>query len=195
MAVLKPHGPLFFAKLFDMLNKEIVMIILENDFLKTYNELNNLWEAVAPVTINGVKVNLAKEFQDPSQLIASTPGRTAGIYLIEYNSPKHGPQYYVGKSVDISHRTHVHFDLHPEADSILLHNKIAEHYTQEPWRFKIAILEYGSQQELCPLEKYWIETLNTYKYTNEISGLNLTRGGDGGTRTKVTSKMYEEIVN
>jgi hypothetical protein len=171
------------------------MIIQENDFLKTYNEMSNLWEAIEPVVINGVKVNLAKEFQIPSQLIASEPRCTSGIYLIEYNSPTDGFQYYVGKSVDLPYRTNVHFNRHPERDSKLLHNKIAAHYTQEPERFRVAVLEYGSREELCDLEKFWIKTLNTYHATNKLSGLNLTRGGDGGKGATITSEMYNLIVD
>jgi hypothetical protein len=172
------------------------MIIQETDFLKTYNEMNNLWEAIESVTINGVDdIHLAKGFQDPDQLIASEPKRASGIYLIEYNSPTDGFQYYVGKSVDLPYRTYVHFNKHPERDSKLLHNKIAAHYTSEPERFKIAILEYNSRDYLCEQEKHWIETLNTYNKTNELGGLNLTRGGEGGNGGKLTPEMYMSIIN
>lgn len=171
------------------------MIIQENDFLKTYNEIDQLWEAAEPAVINGVKVNLVKEFQDPKQLIDSLPKRASGIYLIRYDSPEDGPQYYVGKSVDLQYRTHVHFNRHPEKDSKLLHNKIAAHYAQEPERFRIAVLEYGPQEELCDLERFWIKTLNTYHATNKISGLNLTRGGDGGNGTTITPEMYTSIID
>jgi hypothetical protein len=71
------------------------------------------------------------------------PKRTSGIYLIKYKCPEYGAQYYVGKSVDIRYRTHVHFNLCPMRDSKLLHNKIREHYKGNPERFSIAILEDG----------------------------------------------------
>ena len=173
------------------------MIIQENDFLKTYNEMNELWEDLNSALINGVSVNLMREFQHPDQLRDCLPSRTAGIYLIRYIHPKHGAQYYVGKSVDIKYRTHVHFNRCPERDSNLLHKKIKAHYKcTTPERFSIAVLEESTDVEaLNDLEKHWIKTLNTYHLVNKTNGLNLTQGGDGSGKAKVTPEVYNIIID
>jgi hypothetical protein len=172
------------------------MIIQENDFLKTYNGMSKLWEDVG-TKVNGVTVSLKRNFQHPDQLISNMPKRTPGIYLIKYNHPENGAQYYVGKSVDIKYRTHIHFNICPENDSRLLHQKIKRHYKRTvPERFSIAILEEGvAIEELNKLEAYWIEALDTYHLTNKTIGLNLTRGGDGGGRATVTPAIYDAIVD
>ena len=116
------------------------MIIQENKFLKTYNEIDSLWEDIG-TRINGVTVSLKRNFQHPEQLMSNMPKRTPGIYLIKYEHSEYGAQYYVGKSVDIKYRTHVHFNRCPEKDSRLLHQKIKRHYKcTVPERFSISIL-------------------------------------------------------
>lgn len=170
------------------------MIIQENDFVRAYNDTDKLWEDIETI-LSGI--TLKRNFQHPDQLISSIPSRTSGIYLIKYEHPEDGPQYYVGKSVDIKYRTHVHFDLCPLRDSRLLHLKIKRHYKQTvPERFSIATLEEGvAIEELNELEIHWIKTLDTYHLANKTGGLNLTRGGDGGGRGTVTPKIYMSIID
>lgn len=171
------------------------MILQENDFLKVYNELGKLWEGIGTTNINGIEVVLKRNFQPPVKLIKDVPKRTSGIYLIKYECPDSGPQYYVGKSVDIAYRTHVHFIKCPAKDSKLLHNKIKAHYKSNPERFSVAILEECSAiDELNKLERYWIAKLNTCHAHNETGGLNLTLGGDGSGTPRVTPEIYNKII-
>lgn len=171
------------------------MIIQENDFLRVYNDTSELWDTTAnEVTVNGEPVVFVRNFQPPEQLM-NLPKRTSGIYLIRYNCPENGPQYYVGKSVDIAYRTKTHFIRCPDRDSVLLHDIIREHYGSNPELFSIAILaENIPGDDLSNLEKDWIANLHTYYYSNRTRGLNLTRGGDGGGHAKVTVEIYNKIV-
>ena len=156
------------------------------NFLDAYLFLENL-DNYLEETLNNL------DFVSPEKLY-NLPPRTAGIYLIKYHKPEEAPEYYVGKSVDIAHRTRAHFIHCPERDSKLLHAKIRAHYTNNPEYFSIAILETcSSVDELNNKERYWISKLNTYRRSNKY-GLNLTRGGDGGSHFKVTIGMHDEII-
>jgi hypothetical protein len=173
------------------------MIMQENDFLRAYNDTDELWDTPADelTTDDGKPVVFVRDFQSPEQLMNNLPKRTSGIYLIRYNCPENGPQYYVGKSVDIKHRTHVHFDLCPLRDSRLLHEIIRKHYKSNPERFSIAVLaENIPGDNLSDLEIEWVEKLHTFFYSNRTRGLNLTYGGDGGGHPKVTVEIYNKIV-
>lgn len=171
------------------------MIMQENDFLRAYNDTDELWDTpVDEVTINGEPVVFVRNFQPPEQLM-NLPKRTSGIYLIRYNCPENGPQYYVGKSVDIAYRTKVHFIKCPDRDSVLLHEIIQKYYKSNPERFSIAVLaENIPGDDLSDLEKEWIKNLHTFFYSNKTRGLNLTHGGDGGGHAKVTVELFNKIV-
>ena len=171
------------------------MIFLENEFLKTCRQLDNLWEQTAlaiktDVEINGKSYSFETPFMDKFTLYSKLAGRrVSGIYIMRRIATETEPKskYYVGKSVDLLHRIKTHF-LAPERDSALLHKVIKKH----PDLFEAAIIEYAEPSELNAAEEYWINELNTL---DRDIGYNLKAGGEGGaSKYIVTAEMHREII-
>ncbi len=170
------------------------MIFQENDFLKTYDGMNKLWEAVetiaAEVEINGKIYEFETPFLDYSTFSQMFRGqRRSGIYIMRHALDNDlGYKYYVGKSVDLFHRIQTHYRA-PANDSKYLHSEIVA-YGKE--NFETAIIEYANLEELNAREIFWIKEFNTL---NSSIGYNLKSGGEGGSSTYiVTPKMHELII-
>ena len=131
---------------------------------------------------------LAIPFKTLGDFYRSLPiGRQSGIYIIKLNKPNKLPAYYVGKSVDIRYRIQTHFRA-PVRDSKKLHNAIRKYPADY---FEIGVLEFVSPNDLNTREIYWITELdlcNSYD-------LNLTHGGDGASRYKITPQIHDEIAD
>ena len=178
------------------------MIIQENDFLRTYNEMTSLWEDTdsdatkVPVEIKGCIHEIETPFMTIPDFLAKGYC-TSVIYVwkrLPYEDSKE-PLYYVGKAKNIHRRTLDHIEARPR-DSVALHAAIRKHKeaTGNLSRFNIAILEFCTNDTLICNQKEtkWIATLDTFENRDDF---NLTPGGDGGnTRNKVTQEMYDEIV-
>ena len=187
------------------------MIIQENDFLKTYNEMNELWEdAEIPLESTKVSVEIkgqVHEIETPFMTLdefRSKMYRIPGIYIwkrLPYvDRPE--PAYYVGKAMNIHRRTNEHVTAR-HGDSVALHAALRKHRicdtdTQHS-QFEIAILEFCEKNDaiLKSREIEWITKLGTFTNRDDY---NLTRGGDSGGNPKgkdpkVTIEMFEEIVD
>ena len=170
------------------------MIFQENEFLKTYDNMNTLWEAVetltAKVEINGKTYEFETPFMDYFTFSQMFRGqRRSGIYIMRHAlGEDFGYKYYVGKSVDLFHRIQTHYRA-PANDSKYLHNEIVV-YGKEA--FETAIVEYADLEELNSREIFWIKELNTL---NSSIGYNLKSGGEGGASTYVvTPEMHDLII-
>jgi group I intron endonuclease len=140
------------------------------------------------IEIKGNLCTLAIPFKTLGDFYKSLPiGRQSGIYIIKLNRPNKLPAYYVGKSVDIRYRIQTHFRA-PIRDSKKLHNAIRKYPADN---FEIGVLEFVSPNDLNTREIYWITKLdlcNSYD-------LNLTHGGDGASRYKITPQIHDEIAD
>jgi group I intron endonuclease len=170
------------------------MIIQENDFLKTYNELVPLWEDASAgntdnlIMIKGKPQKFLTPFM-PVEKLSKEDFSRPGIYIwkrLPYEDKD--PAYYVGKSVNLYKRTEQHTKA-GKRDSRALHLAIKEHGLEA---FLIAIIEVCALDELSDREKHWIKKLGTFRNKYDY---NLTPGGDGGSGpTKVTPEMFKHIV-
>jgi hypothetical protein len=177
------------------------MIFQENDFLKTYNDINKLWEAVdtletstSAVEINGKTYNFATPFLDCYSFFKHFTGRPrqSGIYIMRRNVDKlsgiDSPKYYVGKSVDILYRIRTHLRA-PTNDSPSLHGAIRKYGTDG---FDVAVIIFSAPTTLNTEETFWITELNTM---NAAVGYNLKAGGEGGaSKYIVDEKVHEAII-
>ena len=166
------------------------MIIQENDFLKTYNNMSRLWEDVSEnVTIvKGKPYKFLTSFM-PVRSLSRQEFSRPGIYIwkrLPYEDKD--PAYYVGKTVNLYTRTEQHTKA-GKRDSRALHLAIKEHGLDA---FEIAVIEVCALDELSDRESYWIEELNTFLNKYDY---NLTPGGEGGSGpSKVTPEMFKHIV-
>ena len=170
------------------------MIFQENEFLKTYDNMNKLWEAVetlaTEVEINGKTYEFETPFLDYFTFIQRFRGqRRSGIYIKRHALGKDlGYKYYVGKSVDLFHRVQTHYRA-PANDSKYLHNAIISHGKDA---FETAIIEYAEVDNLDAREIFWISELNTL---NSAFGYNLKTGGEGGASSYIVSQeMHDAII-
>lgn len=172
------------------------MIIQENDFLKTYNEIDRLWEDAlaeqppsAVTTIKGQQYNFLTSFM-PVEKLSKEDFSKPGIYVwqrLPYGDKP--PAYYVGQALNLYTRTEQHTKA-GKRDSVALHAAIQKH---GPQAFVIAIIEVCAIDELDDRERFWIKELNTYLDKQDY---NLTPGGDGGRGLwKVTPEMFEQIID
>lgn len=172
------------------------MIIQENDFLKTYNEIDRLWEDTlaeqppsAVTTVKGQQYKFLTSFIPVEKLTKEEFSRP-GIYVwqrLPYeNKP---PAYYVGKAKNLYDRTQQH--IKPgEQDSVALHAALKKYGLD---KFVFAVIEFCTADELNDRERFWIKELNTYLDNQDY---NLTPGGDGGRGLwKVTPEMFEQIID
>lgn len=97
--------------------------------------------------------------------------RTHYIYLA---TDKTNGKSYVGQTVNFHERRAEHERCRP-SDDCIFHRAIAKHGKEN---FEWRILDKArSKDEANSLEKFYIETHNTYK----PHGYNMTKGGDGGS--------------
>lgn len=173
------------------------MIFQENDFLKTYNDLNQLWETVdtntSTVEINGKTYNFATPFLDCYSFYKRFTGqpRQSGIYIMRRNADKFSgidsPKYYVGKSVDILYRIRTHFRA-PTNDSPSLHGAIRKYGADS---FDVAVIIFSDPTTLNTEETFWITELNTM---NSAVGYNLKAGGEGGASKHIVDEEVHEAI-
>lgn len=172
------------------------MIIQENDFLKTYNEIDCLWEDAlgeptpsAVTTIKGQQYKFITSFMPAEQLTKEDFSRP-GIYVWQRLPQENkASAYYVGKSKNLYERTKQH--IKPgEQDSVALHAALKKYGLD---KFVFAVIEFCTIEKLNDRERFWIKELNTYLDKQDY---NLTPGGDGGRGLwKVTPEMFEQIVD
>lgn len=187
------------------------MITQENEFLKTYNEIDSLWEDTdtalestkVPVEIKGCIYEIETPFMTIPEFLNKRYYQS-GIYVwkrlpdAELSKPA---AYYVGLAKNLHYRNRRH-RLAQHNDSPALHAALRKYRTSDADtqhdRFRIAILEFCENDDtvLNNKEVDWIKTLGTFEDKNDY---NLTQGGGGvrgveGKNQKVTIEMFEEIV-
>lgn len=187
------------------------MILQENDFLKTYNEMNSLWEDTeastestkVAVEIKGCAYNIETPFMTIPEFLSKRYYQS-GIYVWKRLSDEELSKpaaYYVGLAKNLHARTRRHRQARYN-DSPALHAALRKYRTNDTDtqhdHFRIAILEFCENDDfiLNGKEIDWIKTLGTFEDKNDY---NLTRGGGGvvgveNRNQKVTIEMFEEIV-
>ena len=172
------------------------MFIQENDFLKTYNEIDCLWEDTSveqkpsvATTVKGQQYKFITSFM-PAEHLTKEDFSRSGIYIWQRLPQKNkAPAYYVGKAKNLYERTKQH--IKPgEQDSVALHAALKKYGLD---KFVFAVIEFCTIEKLNDRERFWIKELNTYLDKQDY---NLTPGGDGGRGLwKVTPEMFEQIID
>jgi group I intron endonuclease len=102
-----------------------------------------------------------------------------GIYKI--TNPK--GKVYIGKSIDIEKRHNIYKNYNCKQQP-MIYNSLKKYGWES---HKVDILEECTEDILNEREEYWIT-----RYNSVDNGMNLTFGGDGGRRSKITRKKMSK---